>query len=269
VRLALLADVHGNLEALRTVLRDLARSAPDARLVCAGDVVGYGPEPEACLEMLAEREAIVVRGNHEEMVLGMRDFERAGHAGIVAALWTRARLSSAARRHLEALPAHVDAGGGVVICHGDLSSADTYVATRTDAERAVAELERVAPRAHLLVCGHTHHPLLFTRGAGIITPHHGATLRLLRARPSVINPGSVGQERVTQRPWARYALLDVERGVVVYRALAYDHAATVRQARRMGLRPTIVLLPPRGLWRRVEGLRTRWARRRARLLARA
>ena len=89
MKLALISDLHGNLEALDAVLRDLDRVSPGARLVCAGDVVGYGPDPEACIGRLQERDALCVMGNHEEMVLGRRDFSRCVYAGIVAAVWTR------------------------------------------------------------------------------------------------------------------------------------------------------------------------------------
>jgi hypothetical protein len=75
MRWALLADVHANLEALRAVLRDL-EDWPEHRLICAGDIVGYGPDPGACLELLGEREASCVAGNHEAMVLGRIGFGR-------------------------------------------------------------------------------------------------------------------------------------------------------------------------------------------------
>src|SRR5262245_15200964 len=104
MRLALLADVHANLEALTAVLADLDRRAPDAAVVCAGDLVGYGPDPDACIERLHDRRACCVFGNHEEMVLGRRDFSRCVRAGIVAAMWTRAHLGDAARRFLSVLP---------------------------------------------------------------------------------------------------------------------------------------------------------------------
>src|SRR6266478_4326155 len=156
VKLALISDVHGNLEALEAVLLDIDRISPDAKLVCAGDVVGYGPDPEACIARLREREALCVMGNHEEMVLGYRDFSRCVHAGIVAAVWTREHLSAAARAFLDALPHRREAAAGVVVCHGDLSSAETYVSTREKAEEALAQLRAISSDAAVLVCGHTH-----------------------------------------------------------------------------------------------------------------
>jgi putative phosphoesterase len=241
VKLALISDLHANLEALDAVLRDLDGSSPDARLVCAGDVVGYGPDPDACIERLQERAALCVMGNHEEMVLGRRDFSRCVYAGIVAAVWTRRQLSPAARAYLEALPAYLRIGP-VVVCHGDLDSADTYVSTPGQAEAALAQLRARHPSAEVLVCGHTHHAALFTK----------PPLRL-------INPGSVGQAR-DGKPLASYALLDTASGRVSFHSVAYDHGATLRKLRAARLVAQVTLEPPQGVWRRVERYKTRWAR---------
>ena len=259
MKLALISDLHGNLEALDAVLRDIDRASPGARLVCAGDVVGYGPDPEACIERLQEREALCVIGNHEEMVLGRRDFSRCVHAGIVAAVWTRRRLSSGARAYLEALPPYLRIGSSVVVCHGDLESADTYVSTRERAEDALAQLRARQPSAEVLVCGHTHHAALFTHEGGFQLKDGGADCRLPAAGNCVINPGSVGQARGAA-PLAAYALLDRERRRVSFRAVAYDYRTTLRKLRAAKLVAQVVLEPPRGIWRRVERYKARWAR---------
>jgi predicted phosphodiesterase len=259
VKLALISDLHANLEALDAVLRELDRSGPGARLVCAGDVVGYGPDPEACIARLQEREALCVMGNHEEMVLGRRDFSRCVYAGIVAAVWTRKELGSAARAYLEALPPYVRIGPSVVVCHGDLESADTYVSTRERAEEALAQLRVRYPAAEVLVCGHTHHAALFTRESGFQLVDRPGERRLPAAGQCLINPGAVGQARGGV-PLASYALLDMERRRVSFHAVAYDHAATIRKLRAANLVAQVTLEPPRGVWRRVERYRTRWAR---------
>jgi predicted phosphodiesterase len=257
VKLALISDLHGNLEALDAVLRDIDRASPDARLVCAGDVVGYGPDPEACIGRLQEREALCVMGNHEEMVLGRRDFSRCIYAGIVAAVWTRSQLSSAARAYLAALPPFLRIGPSVVVCHGDLASADTYVSTRERAEAAMAQLRARQPSAEVLVCGHTHHAALFTREEGFHPVGDEAKYTL--ALPCLINPGSVGQARGAA-PLAAYAVLDTERRQVSFREVAYDHRTTLRKLREANLVAQVVLYPPQGIWRQVERYKARWAR---------
>ena len=259
MKLALVSDLHANLEALDAVLRELDRASPGARLVCAGDVVGYGPDPEACIARLQERETLCVMGNHEEMVLGRRDFSRCVYAGIVAAVWTRRQLSSGARAYLEALPAYLPIGSSVVICHGDLESADTYVSTRERAEQALAQLRARQPAAEVLVCGHTHHAALFTRDGGFQLVDGPSECALPAAGPCLINPGAVGQARGAA-PLARYAVLDMERRRVSFREVAYDYRTTLRKLRRSKLVAQVVLQPPQGVWRRVEKYKVRWAR---------
>lgn len=260
MQLALLADVHGNLEALDAVLADLDRRAPRARLVCAGDVVGYGPDPEACIERLRERGAAFVLGNHEEMVLGRRNFTRCVRAGIIAAVWTRQSLSARARTFLRALPPWLEVTAGVVVCHGDLADADTYVSSGPRALGALEQLGRLRPDARLLVCGHTHRAMFFGERPGLLPAIAGTEIELKGAGRCLVNPGAVGQAR-HGRPLASYALLDLDRTVVTYLALEYAHRTTVRKLKQTGLVPRVVLTAPRSaVGRHVAHLMTQWTR---------
>lgn len=258
MKLALVSDLHANLEALEAVLGDIDRTSPGAKLVCAGDIVGYGPDPEACIARLQEREALCVMGNHEEMVLGRRDFSRCIYAGIVAAVWTRRQLSASARVYLEVLPPYL-CMDSVVICHGDPTNADAYVSTPERAEAALAQLRAQHPSAKALVCGHTHHAALFTREGGFQLVNGPTEWELPASGQCVINPGSVGQARGAA-PLASYAVLDMERRRLSFRQVAYDYRTTLRKLRAANLVAQVVLEPPRGLWRRVERYKTRWAR---------
>jgi predicted phosphodiesterase len=249
MKLALVSDLHANLEALDAVLADIERASPDARLVCAGDIVGYGPDPEACIERLQQRRALCVAGNHEEMVLGRRDFSRCPYAGIVAAVWTRGRLSASARLYLESLPAWLRVDPSVVVCHGDLASADTYVSTPQRAAQALAQLRERHPSARVLVCGHTHHAALFTQERGFVPVAAGAEHELAPGSPGLIIPGAVGQARG-----------GTPRRRVSFREVPYDHDTTLRKLRAAKLVAQVVLEPPQGIWRRVESCKARWAR---------
>ena len=257
MKLALVSDLHANLEALDAVLADIERARPRPQLVCAGDIVGYGPDPEACIARLKQRGALCVMGNHEEMVLGRRDFSRCAYAGIVAAVWTRSRLSAWARAFVERLPLWLEAAPGVIVCHGDLASADTYVSTPERAEQALAQLRERHASAEVLVCGHTHHAALFTHERGFELMR-GAAERGF-APLCLVNPGAVGQARGSA-PSARYAVLDTERRQISFREVRYDYRATLRKLRAAKLVAQVVLEPPQGVWRRVEKYKARWAR---------
>lgn len=267
MKLILLSDVHGNLEALDAVLHDARQFAPGGQLVCAGDIVGYGPDPEACIERLRARGAICVRGNHEEMVLELRDLSSCVHAGIVAAVWTRERaLSPAARRFIAGLPRWlVIADADVAICHGDLVDAGRYVSDARAADAALAQLEEMAPSARLLVCGHTHHAALYDASRGyqrIGGPSRHSLAGKREGKRTLVNPGAVGQARDRREgPAARYAIVDLEKEAVTFRAVRYPHQVTRRKMRRAGLVDRVMLVPPGPLARRVEGWKSALARR--------
>jgi predicted phosphodiesterase len=260
MRWALLADVHANLEALEAVLAH-ARDWPADGILCAGDLVGYGADPEACIELLRARGVACVTGNHEGMVLGRLGFDRCVHAGIRAALWTRAVLSETARSWLSALPGALALPPGLVVCHGRLGDPEYYVSTAPRAAAALAQLAREYPEARMLICGHTHRQMLYINGAaqGVAI---GAPLELDRSGRCLINPGAVGESR-DGRPVAQYARYDSDRNTVTFLELRYDHLRARDKQRKIGLAPRVVVEPPVGLARLVERCRTRWTRWRA------
>jgi putative phosphoesterase len=260
MRLALISDVHANLEALDAVLAHVAAWGADA-IACAGDLVGYGPDPDACLERLRERGALCIAGNHDGMVLGRLGLERCVSAGVRAALWTRRTLSAGGRAWLASLPA-TRRIGDVVLCHGSLDDVRQYVATPRAADATLEALARREPDATVLVAGHTHHQVLYHPGAPWLPPPPGVRLPLAAARRWLVNPGSVGQSR-DRAPLARYARYDTAARELEFHELGYAHAVTVAKLRRAGLHASVCLPPKSGLAARLDGLRTRWERLRA------
>ncbi len=259
MRWALLADVHGNLEALRAVLRDL-EDWPDHRLICAGDIVGYGPDPEPCIELLDERAATCVAGNHEGMVLGRLGFRRCVYAGIVAAVWTRAHLASWALERLAALPMVARPSPEIVVCHAAPDDVQRYVTTAQAAEPTLAKASQTFPGAELLVSGHTHFAAFHGGGDDFRMAASGETEPVTPGRLHLVNPGSVGQPR-DGIPVARYARYDSATRTVSWRAVAYDSAPTVAKLRKLRLVPRVCYsFPQPWLDRKLDEARTRWAR---------
>ena len=113
MRYAVLSDVHANLEALQAVLADAAPRT-DA-LVCLGDLVGYGADPVACIELVAERAQAIVCGNHEHAVAGLIDLEWFNAHARAAAEWTRARLDDDHRTYLASLPLTAQIGDATLV----------------------------------------------------------------------------------------------------------------------------------------------------------
>lgn len=259
MKIALISDIHGNIEALDAVLADIDRRAPRATIVCAGDVVGYGPDPGECIQRLRSRAIPTVMGNHDEMVLGVRDFSRCVYAGIIAARWTRQHVTADDLQFLKELPGFVQVTPEVFVCHGTMDDADRYISDNESAVSALEQLHGRFPNSNVLVCGHTHHAAVYSdeSGFGHVEPESQVTLP--RDSFCLINPGAVGQSR-DGKSLARYAILDMETQQVGFFGVSYDHAATIDKLRRAGLVPLVDLQRPVGLVRYREAAKKRWAR---------
>lgn len=258
MRWALLADVHSNLEALEAVLAHIEIKG-GARIAVAGDLVGYGPDPSAVIDRLRQRGAACVAGNHEGMIVGRLGFDRCIHRGIRAALWTREVLNELELRWLAALPVSRPLPPDLVLCHGDLDDVERYLTSQERADEALFRLRRRYPAASLLVCGHTHRPVLYAEGGVFASPPIGVPLRIPSARRCLLNPGSVGQSR-DEKLVARYAFLDVARGEVTFHEVPYEHKKTAEKMRRAGLDPYLARRREGRLRQRLDDVRTRVAR---------
>ena len=229
MRLGLISDVHGNLPALEAVLDALAGVD---RLLCAGDLVGYGPFPDKCVTRVAEAGAVTVAGNHDLIALGRLSTERCVPLARETLEWTRGRLGEDARRALEALPLRADPEDGLVLTHGGLGDPQRYV--RSEAE-AREQLEGVDAGA-TLVLGHTHVPLVVGEDRGELLRGGTGMVDLPAAERHLVNPGAVGQSRSAD-PRARAAVLDTDAASVELIAVDYDVRATRRALRAAGLPP--------------------------------
>ena len=236
MRIALLADLHANLAALEAVLVALERHAPE-RIVILGDLVGYGPDPGAVLEIvagLAARGAMVVRGNHDEAVaLGLRNLTENARD---AARWTRGQLSEAQCAWLMALPLTI-ADGERLYVHASAETPERwrYLGDADAAARCLA-----ATTARDVFCGHLHVPAIYYAQEGRdpvrFRPAAEVEAPLLRRRRHVVVVGSVGQPRDGD-PAAAFALLDTELRTLTLLRAPYDVEATIGRIRAAGLPP--------------------------------
>jgi predicted phosphodiesterase len=228
-RIGVIADVHGNLPALEAALGELRREGVD-RLLCAGDLVGYGPFPNECVARVGETGAACVAGNHDLMAIDRLDDEHAGALARETIAWTRGVLGAEARDYLESLPASVTEQK-LVTAHGSLSDPTVYVY----AERAAAELAGIPPAA-LLVLGHTHTPLAFGERRGVLLDGRAGEVAIEAGERLLVNPGSVGQPR-EWRALVRFAVIDLAAGAVRFRAVGYDDTTVRRALAEAGLPP--------------------------------
>jgi predicted phosphodiesterase len=243
MRYGVIADVHGNAHALDAVLAFLSTQEVDGYL-CAGDLVGYGPMPNECVRQVLALPGRCVAGNHDLIALGRLGDERCIPLARASLRWTHEVLAEDARAGLAALPLADDAGG-VALRHGSISDPQAYVVTDAEADACLAELERAVPTAEILVLGHTHRPLAYSRGRGALLRSGVGDVALPGDEPVLLNAGAVGQSR-TADPRARVMLVDTAARIASFRAVSYDVDACRRALRQNGLperschlRPTV------------------------------
>jgi predicted phosphodiesterase len=262
MRYGVLSDVHGNAFALRAAVDRLKAAGVDEWL-CAGDIVGYGPQPNECVELLAGLGARCVAGNHELLVLGRLPLERSGRLARETTPWTRAALRDDCRGYLAALPATVQVPG-VFLAHGSVTDPECYVRQPVQAARELAELARLDAQAQVLALGHTHRPWLADQAGTTVASPTGHATASLPAGRLLVNPGSVGQSRQDEPvPRARFLLLDLERRQASFYAEPYDVAGALDALRRNGLPRSCIQVRPgrlRSVPRRARTI-LRYARR--------
>jgi predicted phosphodiesterase len=239
MRYGVIADVHGNLDALRAVLSAIEREGVDQFLV-AGDLVGYGPYPNECVAAVAELAATCAAGNHDLIALGALSDDRCIALAQDSLRWTREVLGADERAFLAALPRTATAPGGVRVAHGSLDDPQQYTTTGPQAAAELALLED-REHAHLLVLGHTHRTLAYGRRSGRMRAD--GALALPPGEAVLLNPGAVGQSREL-RARARFAVLDLDTREARFFAIPYDVTACRAALRRVGLSPRSCHLRP-------------------------
>jgi len=218
---AVLSDIHANLEALEAVLAEAdRRGATD--VVCLGDVVGYGPDPEAVTALVRARCSVVVAGNHDRAVAPGENVEYLPRDGQEAALLHRERLSLDDLAWLEALPLRAEAHGATLV---HAAPDDPAAWTRLETMSAV-QAQFAAFTAPLCFVGHSHRPAVASDRIGVT-----------RVRPGhrfLVDVGSVGQPR-DHDARASFALFDPEAFTVEIVRVHYDVERTVLKVQHAGL----------------------------------
>jgi predicted phosphodiesterase len=240
MRLAVLSDVHANLEALRAALALVERLGAD-RVVSCGDLVGYNADPNAVVDTIRERGIASVMGNHDAVAAGLEEPDGFNAVAREAIFWTRRVLSDENREFLAGLPARFEAGPGLLLVHGSFLERDTYLFEPRGAARDLDGLERKRPDVSIVFFGHTHDPVVFSRGVGgSVEEDREERVRLQPDRKHLVNPGSVGQPRDGD-PRLSLAILDEERGVVERHRAAYPVEEAAEKVRRAGLPPHLAV----------------------------
>lgn len=222
MRLLVLTDIHANLTALEAALHAVQGSWD--RLLCLGDVVGYGPDPDEVTTRVRELNAIVIRGNHDKAVAELMNTDDFNPVAKAAVQWTRSQLSNENMNWLGSLPQGPLEAEGVVMVHGAFQDEDEYVFTPSQALEGLLD-----STTQVTFFGHTHHQGGFAYHDSeleVLSLHPRLTdslcaLRLEPEKRYLLNPGSIGQPRDAD-PRAGFAIADLQNQVVEFWRVPYD-----------------------------------------------
>lgn len=234
MRLAIFADIHANRQAFSACL-EFARAHGAERIVCLGDIVGYGADPEWAVDTvmdLVDGGAIAVIGNHDQAIVTPTESMNAEAQAAIE--WTRGKLSVPQRRFLAELPLTQREDDRLYV-HSEASQPARwhYVRDTPDAARSLA-----ATDAHVTFCGHIHRPALYSMSSAAkmtrFIPTPGVPVQLLGGRRWLVVLGSVGQPRDGD-PAASFAMLDTTSRELTYCRVPYDVEAAAERIRANGL----------------------------------
>lgn len=232
MKYAIIADIHGNLEAFQVVLEDIKAQGCE-KIVCLGDVVGYNANPKECLDIVREMDIPCVKGNHDEYIGGEVELEGFNAQAAEAVMWTRQQLTADDRKWLNDLK-YMRLVSNFTMVHAtlDMPSRWGYVFEKMDAAASFTY-------QNTSVCffGHTHVPVAFIRDT-VIRGGTYSKFKVDHSRKYFINVGSVGQSRDGVAK-ATYVVYDTEKSTIELRRLDYDIPTTQRKILEAGLPPRL------------------------------
>src|SRR5205823_2951556 len=210
MRIAIVSDVHSNLEALDAVLRHAEASGGVDEVWCVGDIVGYGPEPGGVIAALRDRAAVAVAGNHDRAACGLLSLEDFNPYAAAAVRWTSEHVSRDDIEYLSSLPL-TRTSGDFTLVHGSLRSPEWEYLLEPD--QAAAHFALQATR--FSVIGHSHLVFHVEERGLHFAPHRDRDTIALGEQPLILNPGSVGQPRDGD-PRSAYILYDRDAALVTF-----------------------------------------------------
>ena len=231
MRVAILSDIHGNLEALEAVVADISSRAVD-RIVCLGDMIGYGPDPEAVVSLVRAIGCTVILGNHEAALISESARRWMNFQAQENSIRTEQLLSEESREYCRNLPRSLVLAGALFV-HG-FPPDSVFIYLNRQSDRRIAELFASSPIS-LFVLGHTHELQLVRMEAGEVLrlPLGKGVVRISPQEKTIVNAGSVGQPRDRDKS-AKYLVWDQSTQELEVRYIPYDCEATSRKIRLLG-----------------------------------
>lgn len=232
MKIAILSDIHSNLEALEAVLFELEKKKIK-KIWHLGDIVGYGPNPNECIELIKKKKIISLAGNHDLAVVGKISLFNFNPYAVQAVKINSQEISEKNKKFLENLPSILKPEKGVVLTHGSIKDPVWEYLL----EIAQAEENFSLFKEKVCFVGHSHLPIIFEKRKDKIYqfqfPPDKAFLKLEKESRYIINPGSVGQPR-DYNPKASFVIFDNEFLTLKYHRLEYNWQKTQEKMKKKG-----------------------------------
>lgn len=221
--IAIISDIHSNADALNAVLEEINKIKPDL-IFCAGDIVGYGPEPQLCIEIIRDLNIETVGGNHDFACAGLVDINTLSESAREAIIWTQTQIDEDDLSFLAELPLLIS-NDYLSLSHASFSSPELfeYILTPLDVERSLDALNK-----KIGFIGHSHTPIIYHRDEkGRINTIKSKEYQVSDGK-IIVNVGSVGQPR-DFNPSSCFVLFDVDKNKVIYKRVNYNYKATYQK----------------------------------------
>ena len=234
MRVAIISDVHSNLEALKAVLEEIEKDNISL-VINLGDLVGYNANPKECVDLVQETKIISILGNHDRAATELKFAEGFNILAYQALMWSAKSLSNGHKQFLNSLEHTKVLWDRYLLFHGAPENPDAYIFHLFQAKKVFHYMRKKTPGVRISFFGHTHHRAVWQRDIrGKVSKVEIANDHLVldAEQMYLINPGSVGQPR--QKQWkASYLVYTNEPETIHFRSVAYDvHSAQnkIRQA---------------------------------------
>jgi predicted phosphodiesterase len=235
LKILVMSDIHGNLEAMEAVL-EAASTMEWKELWFLGDLYGYGPDPEACYRRLIQENHIFIPGNHDLYLCGRMKGEFFSTESHRALILSRSLIPGPSLNHIKQLPAFIEKKGFLLVHGSPIEPSRNYILGKDDAMRNFKSASK-----KWTLFGHTHKQEYFSlrkKELNHSVPGKGETVSLKKAR-FLINPGSVGQPR-DNNPEAAWGILDLSKKEFTFYRTAYDFGKTQEKMRVIGFSDFLV-----------------------------
>jgi diadenosine tetraphosphatase ApaH/serine/threonine PP2A family protein phosphatase len=232
MRAVILADIHANLEAFTSVLEDVKKKGEVDEFWCLGDIVGYGPDPHSCIELLHQQNHICVAGNHDWAATGKVPVSDFNDEAATACRWTEQQLMPEDIEYLNNLPSTMERGDFTLVHGSPREPVWEYILSAEIAEENLSYF-----KTKYCLVGHSHVPFVFRSdklGSHTISNFPVESPMLLQENRLIINPGGAGQPRDGD-PRASYAIYDSNDGLVIHYRVPYDIGTTQAKMKEYGL----------------------------------